>query len=406
MDAKTAFEKRRSAVEALRAFVDSVGDREFSAEENATYERMNADIDACEAMVERAFRNEELEKRSAELDALVGIQHDRGERSEDDGLTPIEREARSLFLPETRTVDFAANVADLRNIERRDLLAGTATDGAELVPTTLFGQLYVQLRDGATSMFSLSRQVITPAGEQIDFPTVTAFSTATLVGEAGPILESDPQFGTVPLNAYKYALAIQVSHELDADQAVPGALPWVVDQAVDGIRRGVGADLIAADGTNRPKGILEGTNTQTIPGIVGPADADILIDAQHDIIEPYRAGAVWLFNDATIKGIRKLKDQDDQYIWQPGLTAGAPDRLLGAPVYTDAAVELPGSLKRIGVYGNIQRGYVTRTVANIRAERSTDYAFLNDLVTWRFLGRFDGEIIDNNAFTVLKNAIS
>ena len=405
MEAKTFYEKRRSAIEDLKAFVDEVGERDFTAEEQETYERMNADIDAYEAKVERAFRNEELNARSAELDAIIGVQHDRGERSEDDGLTPIEREAKALFLPEARSATFEATAADISRLQRRDLLAGTATDGAELVPTTLFGQLYVQLRDGATSMFSLGRSVITPGGEQVDFPTVTTFSTAALVAEAAAISESDPQFATVALNAYKYGLAIQVSHELEADQAVPGALPWVIDQAVDGLRRGVGADLITGSGSSRPNGVDNGSTTSTIGGVDSPT-ADELIDAQHDIIAPYRQNAVWIFNDATIADIRKLKDADNQYIWQPGLMAGSPDMLLGAPVYTDASVAVAGANAALGIYGDLKRGYVVRTVANIRAERSSDYAFLNDLVTWRFIGRFDGEIIDNAAFTVLTNEAS
>lgn len=399
--ARAAYEERRNVIAKLQAFGEEVGSREFSAEENEKFEKMNADIDRLDAEVQRWLREGELAGRSAELDALVGTQHDAGQRDES-GLTPIEREARALFVPEERKVEFAADAKEVSRLARRDLLAGTATDGAELVPTTLFGQLYVQLREGATSMFSLSRNVITAGGEQVDFPTVTSFSTAALVAEAAAIAESDPQFGTVSLNAYKYGLAIQVSHELEADNAVPGALPWVVDQAVDGIRRGVGAHLITGTGSSQPNGVDNGSTTSTATSVTYPT-ADNLIDAFHDIASPYRQNGVWLFNDDTVKGIRKLKDGDNQYLWQPGLRADMPDTLLGKPVFTDDSLATIGANAKLGVFGDLKRGYVTRVVANIRAERSADYAFLNDLVTWRFVGRFDGEIIDNNAFTVITN---
>ena len=77
--------------------------------------------------------------------------------------------------------------------------------------------------------------------------------------------ESDPQFVTpnVTMNAYKYGLAIQVSPELEQDNAVPGALPWVVSQAVQGIRRGVGAALVTGDGSDKPNGIVNGSTTST-----------------------------------------------------------------------------------------------------------------------------------------------
>lgn len=405
--AREAFEAHRKAVEELRALDAAIGDAEPTAEQRSQLDRIHADIDAKDKEAERFLTEASIEDRSARLDALVGQQVDEGMRSEDDGLTPLEREARGLFLspdhPEAkRSLEFGANSSEIARLQRRDLLAGTATDGAELVPTTLFGELYAQLREGADSMFSLGRSVITQSGEQMDFPTVSSFSTAALVAEAGAIGESDPQFATVSLDAYKYALAVQISSELEADNAVPGALPWVIDQAVDGIRRGVGAALITADGSSKPNGVDNGTTTSTIGGVDDPT-ADELISAQHDIVSGYRQNAVWIFNDATVKAIRQIKDTTNQYLWQPGMTAGDKATLLGAPVYTDDSVATAGANAKIGIYGDLKRGYLVRTVANIRAERSVDYAFLNDLVTWRFVGRFDGDIIDNNAFTVLTN---
>lgn len=402
-EARKAYEARRNAVEALRAFGDEVGERAFTNEDTEQFERMNAEVDRLDGQVSHWLNEGRLQERSAALDALIGVQSDSGKRDADDGLTPIEREARDLFVPEARSAVFTAPQAEINRLHRRDLTAGTATDGKEFVPTTLFGELYSSLREGATSMFTLGRSIITAGGEAMDFPVATAFSTAALVAEAGVITESDPQFATVTLNAYKYALAIQISHELEADNAVPGALPWVVEQAVDGIRRGVGAALVTADGASKPNGVDNATNVFMLAGIVAPT-ADELVRASHDITTPYRANASWLMNDATLLAARLLKDADGQYIWQPGLLAGAPDRLLGAPVHTDSAIEVAGANRKVAVYGDISRAYMVRTVGSIRAERSVDYAFLNDLATWRFIGRFDGEIIDNNAVTVLTNA--
>lgn len=408
--AREAHEARMAAVEALKALDIEVGDRAYNEEEKAQADRINADIDGFEAVLERALREGELQERSAELDALVGKQHDAGIVEERSGLTAVELEARALFAhPDSeeskRAVEFVADAAERARLARRDLSAGTATDGAELVPTTLFGQLYVQLREGATSMFSLGRSIVTPSGEQMDFPTVSSFSAASLIAEGGSIGESDPQFSTIQLDAYKYGLAVQVTYELEADNAVPGALPFVVDQAVTGIRRGVGAHLVTGDGSSKPNGVVNGSNTSTATGVTYPT-ADNLIAAYHDIVSGYRANGVWVMNDDTVKGIRTLKDGDNQYIWQPGLQANQPDRLLGRPVFTDDNFATVGANAKIGVFGDLQAGYLVRTVGSIRAERSADYAWLNDLATWRFLGRFDGDIIDNNAFTVITNEAS
>ena len=406
---------RMAAINQLRALDEEIGDADMSEEQRAQMDRIHADIDRRDRNIDDIIREGEIDTRSEKIERLIADQHDEGQRSDDDGLTPIEREARALFQhpdsPDARqAVEFTADGAELarlgrRELARRDLTVGTATDGAELAPTTLFGQLYAQLREGATSMFTLGRAVVTQAGEAMDFPAASSFSSAVLVAEGAALTESDPQFTTVTLNAYKYGLAIQVSYELEQDNAVAGALSWVVDQAVDGIRRGVGAALVTADGSSKPNGVDNGSTTSTATGVTYPT-TDNLINATHDIASPYRANAVWVFNDDTVKGIRTLKDTTNQYLWQPGLVAGQPDRLLGAPVFTDNGFATVGANAKIGVYGDLQRGYLVRTVSNIRAERSRDYAFLNDLATWRFLGRFDGEIIDNNAFTVITNEAS
>lgn len=404
-----AYTQRRSAIEQLKALDADIGDQEPTEEQRTQLDTINTDIDRLDAEVMRWIREGQLEDRSQFLDELMGRGSDLSDE-ERDGLTAVEKEARGLFVPHgaegsQRQHEFAGTPADIGRVMRRDLLAGTATDGAELVPTTLFGELYSQLREGATSMFSLGRPIVTMAGEEMSFPKTTAFSTASLISEAGAILESDPQFDTIALNAYKYGLAVQVSYELEADNAVAGALPWVVSQAVDGIRRGVGAHLISGDGSDKPNGVVNGSNTTTVAGIVGPT-SDALISCMYDITEGYRMNGVWLFNDQTVKGIRLLKDSDGQYLWQAGLQAGQPDTLLAKRIHTDANIAEAGANAKLGVFGDLKRGYLVRTIASIRAERSDQYAWLNDLITWRMIGRFDGDILDDNAFTVLTNEAS
>jgi len=404
MSPKEAYEARRAAIAASRGILEAAGDAELSAEQREAYEAANSDADRLAIVIEDGFKAEARAAKSAEIDALVGAQSDAGLRDED-GDTPMESEVRALLAGESRVLNLGAGEAAFRSAGTRDLLAGTATDGAELVPTTLFGQVYKSLRDGATSMFSLGRTIATPGGEQIDFPAFSSFSAASLVSEAAAIGESDPQFTTVSLNAYKYALAIQISSELEADNQVPGAMAMIVEQAVDGIRRGVGAHLVTGTGSSQPNGVDNATNAFSIAINTNPT-GDQLMGAYHDVSSGYLANASWLFNDATLLAIRQLKTSDLQYIWAPGLAVGAPDTLLGKPVYTDAAVEAKGTSKKVGVFGDFDRAYLVRVAGGIEAASSTDYAFLNGLNTLRFQGRFDGEIIDNNAVTVITNAAS
>lgn len=95
--------------------------------------------------------------------------------------------------------------------------------------------------------------------------------------------------------------------------------------------------FFTGNGTGKPLGILAatgGAETGITAASATAVTADELIDLYYSLRSPYRRNAVWTLNDSTVKAIRKLKDGNGQYLWQPGITAGAPDMILGRPVRT------------------------------------------------------------------------
>ena len=157
---RAAYDARRQAVEQLRSLDAEVGETDPSEEQRSTFAAIHADIDRHDADLDHHISEGKLDERSAYLDGLIGTQRDAGMVTET-GLSLIEQEARDLFRPANSEgarsrLEFTADAAERSRLMRRDLTAGTAGDGAELVPTTLFGELYVALREGATSMFSLA----------------------------------------------------------------------------------------------------------------------------------------------------------------------------------------------------------------------------------------------------------
>ena len=99
--------------------------------------------------------------------------------------------------------------------------------------------------------------------------------------------------------------------------------------------------FIVGDGTGKPTGILAATGGAPVGVTAAGAvalTADEIIDLFYSLKSPYRKNAVFIMNDSTIKAIRKLKDTQGQYLWQPSLTAGTPDTLLNRPVYTSSFV--------------------------------------------------------------------
>ena len=110
---------------------------------------------------------------------------------------------------------------------------------------------------------------------------------------------------------------------------------------------------------------------------------------------PYRnsQSCSWLMKDSTLAAVRKLKDTTNQYLWQPSVQVGVPDTLLGKPVVTDPNVAAVALSAKSVAFGDFS-AYFVRQVNGVRFERSDDYAFNTDLVTFRALLRGDGLTVD------------
>jgi HK97 family phage major capsid protein len=153
---------------------------------------------------------------------------------------------------------------------------------------------------------------------------------------------------------------------------------------------------VLGTGSNQPQGIMTVAGTGVVQagtGVAGVPTFDELISLVYSINEEYRLNAQWLFRDATAAAIRKLKDDEGQYLWQPSQQVGTPDRLLGFEVVTDPNVAATGLNANSVAFGDFSTFYI-RDVGAVRIERSDDFAFGNDLVTWRGVLRTDSDLID------------
>ncbi len=101
----------------------------------------------------------------------------------------------------------------------------------------------------------------------------------------------------------------------------------------------------------------------------------------------------WILNDTTAGSIRKIKTTEGQYIWQPSMVAGTPDTILGKPVLTDPTMPAIAASAESVVFGDMSQ-YFVRMAGGIRFERSDEFAFNADLVTFRALMRADAALVD------------
>ena len=141
-----------------------------------------------------------------------------------------------------------------------------------------------------------------------------------------------------------YLVPDEFEHTLVQSLADQNIMRGLANLAAEFARRIGAAEeeaFLVGDGKGKPTGIFDTTGggiSDVTTAKATDITADELIDLHYSLRAPYRARAVWLMNDATVKTVRKLKDNQGQYLWQPALTAGAPDMILGKPVHTSTFV--------------------------------------------------------------------
>lgn len=393
---KKLSETRANVYSKMVELNDSIEGREFSAEEQASWDSMNADLDSIDARIKELS---ELGKRNAEMEALA---------TEYSNIAPKEEKRNEINVPESDS-DILRSIANgevkghtFKAGEVRDLTKGTATAGGNTVPTGMADQIVEHLIDTAQLMPYVT-VLQTGSGEDLQVPKTNSYSSAALVAEAASIGESDPAFGQVTLGAFKYAFLTQASQELMADSKFD-IQAFLAKHAGVALGNAIGSAIVNDNGSSKPNGIMNAASTGVTAAGTTSVTADELIDLYHSVIPNYRsqANCIWLMNDTTASEIRKLKDTTNQYLWTPGFSE-TPDRILGKPVVIDSNVPNTATgLDAIG-FGDASTYYV-RMVNGVDVSRSDDYGFANGLISWRFQLRADGDLIDTNGFKVLTMA--
>jgi len=325
-------EKRAKAWEAAKAFLDSHRKENgvLSAEDDAAYTKMEQEITDLGKEIARLERQEALD---AELNRPVNkplTGKPMNGRLEDDGEGKTGRasdEYKKNFWNAMRSKAPAPNVTNALQI-------GTDSEGGYLVPDEFENTLVEALEE--ENVFRQMAKIIQTSSGDRKIPVVASKGTASWMDEEGAYPESDDSFGQVSIGAFKLGTMIKVSEELLND-SVFDLQSYITREFARRIGSKEEEAFFTGNGTGKPLGILAATGgAQT--GITAASStavtADELIDLYYSLRSPYRRNAVWTLNDSTVKAIRKLKDGNGQYLWQPGITAGAPDMILGRPVRT------------------------------------------------------------------------
>jgi HK97 family phage major capsid protein len=383
-------ENRKRAWEQAKAFLDShrTENGTLSAEDSAAYDRMEAEIVNLGKEIERMERSAALE---TELSRPVGSPLTNVPGFGTDAKTGLASEDyKHSFLTALRT-----NFRQISNV----LTVGTDASGGFLVPDEYDSRLIEKLEE-ENVMRSLGTVIQTSGERKIN--VAASKPAASWIEEGGELVFSDPQFSQVILDAYKLSVAVKVSEELLADNAY-NLENWLINSFSRALANSEEEAMIIGDGISKPTGILNptGGGEISITTAGNAITADEIIDLIYKLKRPYRRNAVFLTADSTLAAIRKLKDENGQYLWQPALTAGEPDRLLGYPVYTSAYVPAVAAGKPVMAFGDM-------SYYNIGDRGIRTFAALHELyagvgqVAFVCKERVDGKLILPEAVQVMK----
>ncbi len=374
-------EARANAWEQAKALLDNAAaeGRDLSAEENEQYARMTADIDERAAVIARITADVEREARAVE--AMRGIE---GQvKTIETAVVPDESDSiRSLARGEIRSLE----------IERRDITTGST---GSPVPTSFYDEIIMRARMvGPMLNPNIVTVLNTTSGEKIQIPNLNAYSVGTLTAEAAVFAESDPTLNAfVELSSYKYGTLFQVSRELIEDAGVP-LQSFFAEQVGNAIGFVANTNLTVGDGSSKPKGIVAAAGS----GVKGTATdfiftADEVIDLLYSLDGAARMlpGFAFMANGSSIAKIRQLKDGSGAYIFQPSLQLGTPDVLLGYPLIENPHMASAATAVKTLIAGHLP-SYFVRQVGGIRLDRSDDFAFGQDLVSFRATIRVDGDL--------------
>ena len=344
MTIKELREKRAKAWDTARDFLDSKRNANgvLSEEDSKTYDAMEKTIVDLGKEIQRLERQAEIE---AEMNKATS--------------TPVlGKPATPTLTEKTGTASDSYKNAFWNSIRNRnwidvnnDLHIGTDAEGGYLVPDEFERKLIEALEE--ESIFRQMATVIKTSNGDRKIPIVTSKGEAVWMDEEQQYTLSDDTFGQASLSAFKLGTAIKISEELLNDSVFD--LPSYIARE---FARRIGAKeeeaFFVGDGKGKPTGIFNATGGAET-GVTSTGTSitfDDVMDLYYSLRAPYRNKAVWLLNDSTVKAIRKLKDGNGNYIWQPSVREGEPDKILNRPYRTSIYVPELAAGNRVMAFGD------------------------------------------------------
>ena len=327
-------EKRNKLVGMMDAFLDThtTDKGTLSAEDDKTYKDMETEVAQLTDSIHRMERREEIEAELSKPTSkpLTGkpMKAD-GDKAAKTGRASDEY--KKALLQAMRT-----NFRQINNV----LQEGIDPQGGYLVPDE-YDKRLIDILTEENVMRTLGTNITTSGEHKINIAATKP--AAAWIEEGGTLTFGDATFDQIILDAHKLHVAIKVTEELLYDNAF-NLENYILTQFGKALSNAEEDAFINGTGIGQPLGILAETGGAQV-GVTSASStkvtADEIINLVYSLKRPYRKNAVFLANDVCVAELRKLKDNNGQYLWQPSLQAGEPDRVLGYKVYTSPYFPVP-----------------------------------------------------------------
>ena len=320
-------EKRNKAWEAAKAFVETKRDKDglLSEEDAKTYAAMEQKVKDIGAEIDRMQAMEEMENAlNKPVNTPIVAKPMKADGNEKAKTGRASDEYREGMLKALRS-----NFKQVSNV----LQEGVDADVGYLVPEEYDNRL-IDVLDQENIMRKLATKITTSGEHKINIAATKP--AASWIEEGGALTFGDATFSQILLDAHKLHVAIKVTEELLYDNAF-GLENYIITQFGKALANAEEDAFFNGDGVGKPLGLFaENGGGQIAETLTAAIKADDIINLVYALKRPYRKSAAFIINDKNIAAIRKLKDNNGAYIWQPSAQAGEPDRLFGYPVYTSA----------------------------------------------------------------------
>ena len=382
-------EKRAKAWEVAKSFLDSKRGEDglLSAEDTAAYEKMEQEVVDLGKEIERLERQAAID---AELNKPVSEPITNKPNNNPDGEEKKGR-ATDRYKKTFWNAMRRKNFYDVENA----LQVGTDSEGGYLVPDE-FEHTLVEALEEENFFRSIATVIQTSSGDR-KIPVVATKGTASWIDEEGAYPESDDSFGQVSIGAYKVATMLKVSDELLNDSVFD--LEAYISKEF-GRRIGTKEEeaFFTGDGKGKPTGIFNaaGGASDGVTTAAANITFDDVMDLFYAVKSPYRKKAVWVLNDTTVKALRKLKDNNGNYIWQPSVQAGQPDMILNRPYHTSAYVPEVAAGAKVMAFGDFSYYWIADRQGR-SFKRLNELFAANGQVGFLASQRVDGKLILSEA---------